>query len=301
MIGFMGYNFSGDKNALDLVPTSVNNLSSTQIEHGIYDHLSISKDVTTPYSTVIPKFNYDTILDCDFNGNISGGNIKISLGQLNSIRIKRREKNSFKWVTIKEVMVKSQGDLSFVTIDSFVPSGEDFEWAIVPVIEGVEGNYVISTLKTQFNGIFISDVDTIFKLYSGTAYSNDVSNVSVGSVKPFGSRYPIINSNGITDYEDITIQGDLLGGNYEKTRIINRNEVVKQKEVFNKFMKNGKSKIVKDWNGNIWILILTSGITYSSNPSFGMGTLNASFSMTEQGKYNDQRDLYDNGLVEVIQ
>ncbi|MEG1463235.1 MAG: hypothetical protein RSC48_08985, partial [Anaerorhabdus sp.] len=230
-----------------------------------------------------------------------GGNVKIMLSQLNSVRIKRRKKNTFEWTTIREVPIVTVDDLNFITLDSFVPSGENFEWAIVPVIEKAEGNYLIGSLKTKFNGIFISDAETIFKLYSGVAYSNDSSNVSIGTVKPFGAKYPTVNMNGKTDYETLSIQGTLLGANFEKNRKLNRNEIVAQKEQFMKFMKNGKSKIIKDWNGNIWLVILTSALTFATNPSYGMGIPTVGFDVTEQGKYDNQRDLYENGLIEVIE
>lgn len=301
MISLCGYNLCEDLNSLDPMVTNIKNITNVKIENGIYDGMDITRDTTTPYSTILPDWNYNTILDCNFNGNIAGGNVNMLLSQLDSVKIKRRKKGAFNWVTLYDIPIKTYDDLTFAKTDCYVPSGEEFEWAIVPIIEGAEGNYIINSLTTKFDGIFISDADTIFKLYSGTAYPNNTSNQSVGMVQPFNSKYPTVIINGATDYQNLSVQGDLLGNDYESTRQIDRNDIVRQRDVFDKFIKNGKCKIIRDWNGNVWLVIVTSGITYSYNSSYGMGIPTASFDTVEQGEYDNQSDLYYNGLVEVIE
>ena len=47
MIGLLGYNFCSDGNALDPMPTSVNNITTTTIQNGIYDHFYAGYDVAS--------------------------------------------------------------------------------------------------------------------------------------------------------------------------------------------------------------------------------------------------------------
>ena len=76
MIGLLGYNFCSDGNALDPMPTSVNNITTTTIQNGTYDHFYAGYDVTSEYSHALPtEWDFNTIMDCNFENNISAGNI----------------------------------------------------------------------------------------------------------------------------------------------------------------------------------------------------------------------------------
>ena len=75
MINFVGYNFVDDINSLDPYPTSIRRLTSTKIQHGYFNHINISSD-TSITSTIPPEaWDYSTVLDCNFDNNISGGNV----------------------------------------------------------------------------------------------------------------------------------------------------------------------------------------------------------------------------------
>ena len=57
MIGFLGYNFCRDGNALDPTPTDINNINYTRVQNGIFDHFNVSKNVEFDYSSIIPTYN----------------------------------------------------------------------------------------------------------------------------------------------------------------------------------------------------------------------------------------------------
>ena len=138
MIGFLGYNFCADTNALDPVPTDVSKLQIVQVENGIYDHINITSDVTGTYPSVPPTgWDFKTILDCDFRGNISGGSSDNISKDVTSIRIKRREKGTYAWITIKEIPVASAEDLNFAFTDNLNLNNTLYEYAYVPVTQGV--------------------------------------------------------------------------------------------------------------------------------------------------------------------
>ena len=91
MIGLLGYNFCSDGNALDPIPTSVNKITTTTIQNGIYDHFYAGYDVTSDYSHALPTaWDFNTIMDCNFENNISAGNIDDLMSNISGIKIKRR-------------------------------------------------------------------------------------------------------------------------------------------------------------------------------------------------------------------
>lgn len=294
MIAFCGYNLSSDVNSMDSVPSNIVNIDNVMIQNAIYDHFDITTDTSLSYIETIPTWTYNTKLDCNFENNISAGNVTFVLQQVTSIKVKRREIGALSWVTLKEIPISNYTDLAFTTQDYLSPTNTNFEYAIVPILNDVEGNYIVNSITTNFNGVFITDGTNTFKLYSGVTYSNQSRSNETGILNPIGSQYPIIISNSSMNYESGTTQGNLLGTNYESTRILDRINIAQQTKNFINFLKNGKSKILKDWNGNIYLVNIDGNISYTTDLVSGISTI--SFSWIEQGKYNVQIDLYNNGL-----
>lgn len=263
---------------------------------GIYDNLDITSDTTREYNTSFPIWNYKTILDCDFNSNINGGNTDIILSQIDKISIKRRLTNSFDWITLYEIPINSISDFNIVKLDSGVPTNESFDYAFVPVAsDGTEGTYIVSSVTTLFNGLFISDNEKTFKLYNGIVYSGTQSTTLNGILQPIGRKYPFIIENSDVEYEEGSIQGTLVGYNFENTRKVDRFDVNKQLQDFVNFMNNKKSKIVKDWNGKI-VLVKKNG-SVSQSIDVSTGVCNVAFNYIEQGKYDNEQDLINNGII----
>lgn len=302
MLSFCGYNFVKDMDALNSFLSLESDVTNSQLENGIYDYLDISKDVKTSYNIEEPSWSYDTILDCDFNGNIAGGNVSYTLEQLSSIQIKRRlydPSNLVNWTVLGDIEVVNEGSIGFTMTDNLMPNGYTIEYAIVPIINGAEGLYITDNVESKFNGVYICDLDTMFKLYANVEYGDIINNQSIGVVETIGSQYPTIIRNNKIDYKKGSVKGKLLGANFETTRKINRNDVVAQINNYEKFLKNGKAKIIKDWNGNVWLITVVGAPTTTYDSNYGMGIASTNFEWVEQGKYSNQEDLYINGLSDT--
>lgn len=300
MFGFMGYNFCYDENALDSTPNLNNTLVDVMLENGIYDHVNVTNN-TEDYGVVsIPSWDYETILDCNFNNNTSGGNIDISVSTITAVRVKRREVGTFDWYTLYDVPIENYGQLRFVIEDRFCPSGKEFEYAVVPVLVNTEGNYITNTIETSFNGVYLFDEKSMFKFYSNVSYGTNTSVQPIGMLQAINSKYPIVITNGESDYNQGVFNGDILGTQFEDTRVIDKQAILKQHEALERFLKNKKPKFIKDWNGNIWLIMVISNPTVTYNNSFGMSVLNVSFGWAEQGKYNNQEDMFENGFTNVL-
>ena len=298
MIGLVGYNFYSDGNALDPTPTNINNLTSTKAQNGIFDHFNVSQDTSFDYSTIIPTdWNTNTLMNADFNGNVSAGNVDQIASGITSIRVKRRIKGTFDWITIREIPVTSSEDLSFVITDNLNAYNVEYEYAYVPMMEDVEGSYIIESIVSKFEGVFICDVDTVFKFYAGVEYDGNDAVQQVGVFQPFNRKYPIIVSNSIIQYQTGSIGGWVLPEDYEDTHVFDRSKIVKEKEVLLNFLMNKKPKIIKDMNGNNWLVYFTGNPTVIYDNNYGQGMLKVVAQWTEVGDPNDKTDLYENGLI----
>ena len=298
MIGFLGYNFCRDGNALDSTPTDNNNINYTRVQNGIFDHFNVSKNAEFDYSSIIPtKWDVNTIMDANFEGNILAGNVAVMAANVTSIRVKRRVKGTFEWTTIREIPVTKPEDLSFVITDNLNAYNVEYEYAWVPMTNDVEGNYTIESILSQFQGVFICDVNNIFKLQAGVEYNNNDANQQVGVFQPYNRKYPVIVSNSLINYQTGTISSWVLPEDFEDSKSLDRFEITKEKEAILKFLMNKKPKIIKDTNGNNWLVYFTGNPSMSYNNNYGQGMVKVNAEWTEVGDPNDKTDLYENGLI----
>ena len=298
MIGLIGYNFCADGNALDPTPTNINDITYTKVQNGIFDHFNVSRNTSFDYNSIIPTdWDVDTLMNADFAGNVSAGNVAEVATGVTSIRVKRRIKGTFDWITIREIPVNKPEDMSFVITDNLNAYNVEYEYAYVPVMQDVEGSYIIESILSKFEGIFICDIDTVFKFYAGVEYDGNDAVQQVGVFQPFNRKYPIIVSNSIMQYQTGSIGGWVLPEDYEDTHVFDRSKIVKEKEVLLNFLMNKKPKILKDMNGNNWLVYFTGNpsVTYDNN--YGQGMLKVVAQWTEVGDPNDKTDLYENGLI----
>ena len=276
-------------------------LSRVRLYNGIYDNMNVTNDINSPFTTNIPTWGYDTRIACDFNGNVDGGNVNVALSTLKYMRIKRREKGTFNWITIKQYEIHSVEDMAIILRDYYSPTGYESEYALVPVMDGnVEGDYIVNGITTKFSNVTIADSNNAFNLRANIIYGGDTINSPTGIYYPLKGKYPIIEKNSELEYYSGSITATMLGYNFEKTKRINRVDIVKQTDDFCSFLNNMKSKIIKDWNGNIHMVRFTGSPTVSYNSSYGNGIAQVTANWVEQGQFDNQNDLYYNGLTDVL-
>lgn len=298
MIGFIGYNFCSDGNSADPTPTNINNITNTRLQNGIFDHFNATRNVTFDYSSIIPtNWDLETIMNADFKGNASAGNVSQVTFGITSIRVKRRVKGTFDWITIKEIPIKKSEDLSFVITDNLNAYNTEYEYAFVPMLGDVEGNYIIESILSKFEGVFICDTDTVFKFMAGVEYNDNAVNQQIGVFQPYNRQFPVIVSNSVLQYKTGSIGGWVLPEGFETNRTVDRVALTKEKEVLLKFLTNKKPKIIKDMNGNNWLVYFTGNPTLSYDNNYGQGMVKVNAEWTEVGDPNDKTDLYENGLI----
>ncbi len=301
MIGIVGYNFCSDGNSVDPTPTDINDITYTKIQNGIFDHFNVTKNVVFDYTSIKPTdWDVDTIMNADFKGNVSAGNVAQVASGVTSVRIKRRIKGTFDWITIREIPIADPSDMSFIITDNLAAYNTEYEYAFVPMLQGVEGSYIIESVISKFQGVFICDIDSIFRLQAGVEYSNMATNQQIGVFQPYNRKYPVVVSNSLMQYKTGSIGGWVLPEDYDETRRTTGSEVMKQKELLLNMLTNKKPKIIKDMNGNNWLVYFTGNpsVTYDNNVGQSMVKVNAEW--TEVGDSNDKTDLFENGLIPTM-
>lgn len=297
MISFVGYNFLSDLNSVDPYPTNAGIFNQVEIYRAIYDHIDISNDTTITSNIPPTQWDFGTILDCNFNGNISGGTIKDFSSGITQVRVKKRKVGEFDWQIIKTYDISSSEDLSFVFNDYLTATDTEYEYAYVPVFGSVEGQYAISTVMSQFDGVFVCDANTIFKFNMGVEYGSTDIVQQVGAFTVLGRKYPIVMSNGLANYQTGQLSGLVLPEDYEDTRTIDRIAITRRRNKLMEFLTNKKPKIIKDRNQNQWLVIIQSPSTSYLN-NYGQGIVSASMQWIEIGDAESNKDLAKAGLIE---
>lgn len=296
---FLGYDFLRDKYCWQPTPTDFTNINNIRIENGIYDHMNITKDVDFDYTTELPgKWNLQTQFDADFNGTITAGNVDYILAQISSIKVKRRVKGTFDWMTLFTVPINKVSDVDFVRYDYIAKNNETYEYAIVPVIGNTEGEYSINSVKSEFYGIFITDNKSSYKFLEGASYSGNERSNQTGIFEPYGSKYPVVIKNGALSYDKGTLTGTVI--KFDANQELDREGTIERLKAIENFLTEPTGKILKDFNGNIWLVSITDNIPVTYYSEVGMGFAQVSFNWNEIGSAIDSGDLYYNNLIEDI-
>ena len=273
------------------------NFNKVVIANGIEDELYMTSEVTTPYSTTFPTvWTRDTIFDAKFNGNLNAGNVDFVISQVDTLLVKRRKLNSNNWITIFRIPILQLSDLRFTKLDRWCGYG-DYQYAVVPSSNGVEGNYTIIDVQSKFNGFFLCNKDYTFKFLAEASYGAMEQRTNVGVFEPYGREYPIIVQNAKTNYKKFTFTAKLLSSSFYSTRQINPSEDKAMRESLIAVLATRKPMILKDYLGNTFMVSIADSKVLDFLAYSGNSQVNVSLPFVEIGDVNTQATLDKNGFV----
>lgn len=298
---FLGFDFASGKSSLSVTPPISSETNKISISNAIVNSLKISSNLLANYD---PDASWDsyTIIDAKFEGNINGGTITESSTDINEIRIKRRVYGTYNWITVGIVSIGISNTLSFVFDDVTVRSGEKYEYAIVPVVQGNEGYYSSKSITCEFDGVFIVDKDYILQFLANISYTNILRRNRTGTIETLGSKYPYVQSNNVNNYQTGSFSGAIMS----KKNICNDSfkitgsQVNEYNNLVENFLSNNNPKILKDWSGRIWLVAVVDDISVEPIQNSIIPYENVSFSWVEIGDYNCEDDLINSGFVKNI-
>ena len=229
---------------------------------------------------------------------------------ITNILVKRQdvEDVSGTWLTLHSQPITQASDMDFTFIDFLNQYGKTYKYALVPLLTQtqsgveveVEGGYTVSDeVQSIFDGVFISDSTGSQKCKANVGYGNVNMNQSVGSITPIGSQYPIIVTNSNNRYHNGSISGMIVPDDYYYNGNLSRIDMVNKRNELEQFLTNKRAKIIKDWNSNIWLVMIMDNIDCSFDNNYGMGIVTFNANWLEVGDPTNQEDLQATGLVDV--
>lgn len=283
---------------LSSLPFAYNDVNYVKIENGIYDDIyatHINEEVKEPNQYVVPDaWDAETYLHAKFNGNLYCGNTDFGINNTTNIIVKRRKVGTYAWFPMFDIAVDNIDDFNFIIVDPYAASGVEYEYAVVPIVDGVEGTYSTATCKVEFDQLVIIDKDNTYATPFNIETSQTKNNTS-STILPINAKYPIYVANATNDYFTGNVAATFLQHPKDCGEDFG-NPVLYRDEVLN-FLNNRKVKFIKEPFGKCWIGVV--GNTVSDEDGGHNYVHNISFDFTEVGNVESNEDMNKFGLLNI--
>lgn len=254
------------------------------------------------------RWDYGSILHATYDENLSGGNITWSADVISEIRIKKRYQGDTVWKTIfSKTGIEKSDDFDIDFVDYLEPSNKIIEYKYVPIFvinsqnmdmdsEGTtvqskfDDWFIVGQYEINSEGKMINEVHPMIIDFSSTPTLNRQTSV----INTLGSKYPFVNTNGMTKYysgsttctfSELCVNGQIL--DYENAW--------KYRNTIDDFLSNGYAKLLKSFEGDICLVSTFDEITHQENGDYR--NVSTTFQWAEIGDPTSVGDLYDNGFI----
>ena len=284
--------FCGDNHCFDYTPNNITNINTVVIKNGVYDELFLSKNSNLEFMEDAKHWNYETIFYALFKNDLFAGNVSFTSDTVSAIRVKRRKISEFDWQTFFEVPIETNQDFNFERFDRYVRGSVVYDYSLVPVINGIEGNLSTASITTEFDGFYFIEKDTIIRAYLNTQLSTQ-RNHNGKPITTLGRKYPYYITNGSANHTTGSLTAtfiDLINNVYDVEN------GWKFREVVDDFLTNGRPKILKNDEGKMWMVAIVDNVPqdFSIHWNCPVHTIN----FTEIGNSEDVGDLYSNNFTD---
>lgn len=291
------------------MPTSITSPSEAQ-EWFRQHPTSVVYPLATPQTYQLTPQQVNTLVGTN-NVWSEQGNIELSYHiPITNLLVKRQDVDDVSggWLTLYSQPISQASDMDFTFIDFLNQYGKTYKYALVPLLTQtqsgveveVEGGYTVSNeVQSIFDGVFIADSTGSQKCKANVGYGNVDMNQVVGSITPIGAKYPIIITNSHNQYHNGSISGTIVPDDYYFNGNLSRIDMVNKRNELEQFLTNKRVKVIKDWNGNIWLVMIVGNVSCTFNNNYGMGIVSFSTNWTEVGDPTNQQDLQATGLINV--
>ena len=294
----IGMGALGGSNSYLLSPITVNDINRVELTNASFDDIYISKDTALSIDAE-KEWDYATILYAKFDNNLLAGNVNFTLDQVDTLRLKRRKVGTFNWITLLQVPIASEEDLDIVYYDTLVAANTEYEYALVPVKNGIENTYQSATITPWFEGLFIVGKDKIYRsLFNINQVGNldPARNFSSITLKPLENKYPIVVYNSNNNYASSSISATFVELNRPEHSIDWVNGW-KFRDAFKDFLIDKKAKVIKFETGQAYLTaILGDSVSDSSNGH--RENVITTFNWNEIGSLDSSTDLYETGFID---
>lgn len=296
---FFGDFFCGNEMSIPCTPTDINNITKVEISDAWYDDLRITKNIEEELSYAINQdWDWDTILHAKFDSTTSAGNVIWTFDTVSHLLIKRKKVDDFKWITLEVRKVENIDDFNLRNIDKTAIPNFKYQYAAVPIKNGVEGFYSTCEVDVKSNCLVILDRDSIWTTNITDNFLDNTSIVPSSKLKTMFGEYPTIIRNSDANYEEISINCSFFPTDEDGCTIIFDDD--KKRIEYNKkakmFLRNGNFKILKGMSGESWLVDINTPPTDSADGYYKNRKI--SFGAVEIGNVENEEDLWEANLID---
>lgn len=291
---FFGMSFAGTASGLSNATATKNEISTLTFSNVILDELYATKKVLVKFNWEIPNiWDFDTLLHARYKETLHAGNIEFNTETTTSVKIKRRFVGDFNWRTIYEQEVNTNKDFEIEFYDYYEPSGRTIEYAYAINIGGIDSETATGEMKSEFAHYFIcgqngESYPMILDVDNAITYNRESQIVT----SP-GKKYPYVINNGITQYYSGTLKVNFVQMTDDCE--FNWDDTWKYRNEIDQFLANGEPKILKSFEGDMWLVDVTNSISRNTNGHYQ--NVVHQFDWVEIGDPSSIGDLYDNGFI----
>lgn len=296
---FFGDFLCGNAMSIPCTPTDIDNIIKVELSDAWYDDLRITKNIEEELSSAINQdWDWDTILHAKFDFTTSAGNVIWTFDTVSHLLVKRKKVDDFKWITLEVRKVENIDDFNLRNIDKTAIPNFKYQYAAVPIKNGVEGFYSTCDVDVKSNCLVIVDRDSIWQTNITDNFLDNTSVTPNSKLETQNSLYPSIVRNTIANYEEITVNASFFPSEDENGCDIDLSDDKKLFEYNKKakmFLRNGEFKILKS-NGQSWGVYITAPPSDTAQDNYKNRKL--SFTATETFNIEDEEALWEYGFLD---
>lgn len=311
MIGVVGKSVLLGVDGAISTMTNVLPIQKVTLKNADFGYINVTRNLLNDFPTSIPvDWTSATIMNSNFN-SLNAGNLEFLSNNISKLLVQRSRTDSGdgSWITLFEIPVANQTELSFVVNDFSNISHATYIYRIVPIliqddieVEGVGSE--TEEIESLFNGVFICDSNDFIRLYEGVEYGQMQTTQITGVHQTLGNKYPIIVANSKVKYHSGSISGTIVNKDYGQIDFntgnkidLDEKKIIQRRKEVEEFLNDNKPKILKDEAGNCWLCLFTSDISYNFFNAWGKSLGTMSTSWTEIGDAEVEKDLRRTGII----
>lgn len=278
-----------------LTSNDIGQANSLSLKEGIdYDELHVKKGVVAEPDNNRENWGVNTTILARFNNSLESGSLEMGGMQVEKIRIKRRDVDGGEFMTVAEFPYTKDIPHIIYTDKTAAPLRK-YQYAIVPVSGKVEGTHTTGTIYAQLNSAVISDADKRYVLEYGFQLRNVEYVIPNETIETISSeRTPYVTYHGDLNYVKGSVSCILIA---DRDTAIDLVDEYKLRTKIMDFATNKKVKLLRTADGFNRLISITGSPSLSYEGTAGLYSL--SFNFVEIGDVNSQRDLFENGFINV--
>ena len=300
----LGSMLGADTLSPTLSPSGIDGINSITVGNAYINDLYITLDTSYVLGTTLPdSWDANTQFYAKYDNHLSAGNVDFDLSDVlgSYILIKRKIKGTINdWITLEAFPIASSQDLNKLNFTDYTAAPKvEYEYALVPIINGTEGDYYSSTITPDTEMLVIVDSTALWATIVTDGFANSQRNSAPGVIEPLNSKYPVIVHNGMANYDTVSITAGWFPTEEDHCTLQIGPEydgwVAKYAKRFMDFLTNKRVKMLKNVDGRMWLCYVTT--LPANNARDVYWDREITFGVTEVGDVEDERVLYDAELI----